>query len=91
MKKRNGSSEIVTRGILREELGHLRTELDHLKTAIDDKAREYRDDILTKMDKTMGGLEDIREDSEIGKHQTEVLRADVDELKKKIKKLEKVN
>lgn len=98
MKKKNDSSEIVTRGILREELSHLKTDInqlradmDHLRIDIDEKAREYRDDVLTKMDKVIGELEGIREDSVIGRRQTEDLRVDVEDLKSRVKKIEKAN
>ena len=46
-------SQAITVDILREEL-------KHLEERVDEKARGYRDDILNKMDETMGELEGHR-------------------------------
>lgn len=57
--------------------------LDKLEMAIDDNARQYRDDVLTKLSETMGELEKIREDRELASYHTS-------ELEKRIKKLEQM-
>lgn len=47
MKQKNDSSEFVTKGFLKSEL---KRELDALKNEVDENARNYRDQILTRID-----------------------------------------
>ncbi len=56
--------------------------------AYDGRNKLYRDEILTKLDRAMGELETIREDSVIGIHQMRELREEVDDHVKRIKVLE---
>lgn len=101
MKRQNSSSELVTKKDLKQELGKfatkadlknetisLRMNLDKLKLEIDDKARQYRDQVLTKLDGVMGELQNIREDNIIGSHQTAEMRDQVENHEKRIQKLE---
>lgn len=83
MKKNSAASEIVTRSFLRSEL-------DDLKKEIDRKAQGYRDQILTKLDETMGELGAMREENTIDSGQTSQLRDTVQDHEKRIKKIEKI-
>ncbi len=87
MKRKDGNSELVTKGFLKKELEY---ELGELEQRVDNRAKQYRDQILTKLDGVMGELGAIREDNTIGTYQTSQLREDVDGHEKRIKTLEKV-
>lgn len=63
MKKNSAASELVTKSFLRNGL-------DDLKKEIDEKAQGYRDQILIKLDETMGELGVMREENIIGSGQT---------------------
>jgi len=52
------------------------------------KNRQYKDEIMTGLDKVVKELETIREDSIVGTHQIRELRVDVDNHEKRISKLE---
>ncbi len=67
MKQKNGNSELVTKGFLKSELEY---KLGELEQRVDDRAKQYRDQILTSNDKLAKTLETIREDIEIGNFQT---------------------
>ena len=82
MKKKNDSLEVVTKVFLE-------IKLDEVKRDIDDKAKGYRDEILTKLDGVMGELQTIREENTVGAYQTRELREEVDSHKKRIRRLEK--
>ena len=62
MKQKNISSDLVTKG-------YLDIIIDEAKRDIDEKAREYRDEILTRLDGAMGELESRRENDVIGTYQ----------------------
>ncbi len=64
--QKNNSSQLVTKGFLKSELEY---KLGELEQRVDDRAKQYRDQILTKIDGVMGELETIREDNIIGTHQ----------------------
>lgn len=81
MKKKQDGSSLVTVSLLD-------IKLEEQDRRNDDKAKLYRDQILTKLDGVMGELEAIREDNTLGAGQTRELRMDVDDLKKRVKKLE---
>jgi uncharacterized membrane protein len=81
MKKKNTSLDLVTET-------HLAIKLDELNLKVDDKARLYRDQILTKLDQVMGKLQNIREDNIVGTHQVRQLRKDVENHSKRLVKLE---
>lgn len=59
--------------VVKEEISYseLRTDikLDKLKRELDDNAKEYRNDVLNKMDEVMGELAQMREDREVGDYQ----------------------
>jgi len=48
MKKKNNSSELVTRGILKEELNNFRNEFNLRFERMEEVFREYRDEVLNK-------------------------------------------
>lgn len=92
-------NEVVTRGILREVLKEelsnyptkiqLEIKLDNLEKRIDDKARGYRDEILTKMDQILGELAQIREDNHFRDRDIRELKKTDRDHEKRIKKIEK--
>ena len=91
-QKSNDSSDLVTKKILSDELSLFKVgidiTLDEMKIEIDDKARGYRDEILTKLDGVMGELQTIREDAVIGGHHTSKIREQVHDHEKRLKHLE---
>lgn len=103
MKKKNNSQTQVTRGELREELSRLEGRLEkkfitkpeltfgleELKIEIDERARQYRDDVLTKLDGVMGELQTMREENTVGTHQISELAERVDDHEVRITTLEK--
>ncbi|OGH43041.1 MAG: hypothetical protein A3B53_00540 [Candidatus Levybacteria bacterium RIFCSPLOWO2_01_FULL_42_15] len=60
MKKQN-TLDLVTKVFLE-------IKLDEIKEEIDENAKNYRDDVLTKLDEVMGELETIREENILGNH-----------------------
>lgn len=52
---------------------------------IDEKARQYRDEVLTKMDQIVGELAQIREDRLFEKHEKGELKEQIDDHEKRIK------
>ena len=84
MKRKNGNSELVTKGFLKSELEY---KLGELEQRVDDRAKQYRDQILTSNDKLAKTLETMREDLEIGSFQ---MKRKVDNHEERIKHLEKV-
>ena len=83
MKQGNKSEDLVTKSFLRSELEY---ELGELEQRVDDKAKQYRDQILTSNDKLAKTLETIREELEIGSFQT---RERIEDHEKRIKNIEK--
>ncbi len=83
MKRNSAISDIVTKSFLRSEL-------DNLKKEIDEKARGYRNQILTKLDGIAGELGEMRDENTIGSGQTSQLREEVDNHESRIKILEKI-
>lgn len=71
---------------VKENIRELKNELEE---KIETSGAKFRDDILTRLDDVMGQLESLREDRELGIHQTSELREDVDDHEKRIKKIEK--
>ncbi len=82
MKQKNISSDLVTKG-------YLDIIIDEAKRDIDEKAREYRDQILTKLDGVMGELQTMREENTIGTYQSKEVRDQIDDHEIRIKRLEK--
>ena len=93
MKQKNGSSQIITKAYLnktldeRFSLSDAKTDLklESLERKIDEKARQYRDQILTSNDKLAKTLETMREESEIVNFQ---LKSKVKDHEDRIKVLE---
>lgn len=77
MKQKNDSSELVTKGFLEIKLQEF-----------DENAKEYRDEILTKLDGVMGELKTMREETTFGAHQVFELREQVDNHEGRITHLE---
>ncbi|OGH17486.1 MAG: hypothetical protein A3C97_00425 [Candidatus Levybacteria bacterium RIFCSPHIGHO2_02_FULL_37_11] len=96
MKKIKQNSDIITRGILREELEitrkDLRIELDvsleKVVRDVDEKNREYRDQVLTGLDGVMKELETMREENAAGTSLIRRLTDRVDDHEIRITKLE---
>lgn len=61
MKKKTDDNELVIKALLQNEFEKFGRE-------VDERARGYRDEILTKMDEMMGELEQIREDQAFTRH-----------------------
>jgi len=93
-RNKTSSSGNVIRTILQQELRNIKTsivaeietnvdfKLGGLETRIDERAREYRDQILTSNDKLMKELGEQRQEREIGNFQTkEKLRDHEERLK----------
>lgn len=70
-------SNVVTKALLEEEL-----------SKIDEKARDYRDDILNKLDQVMGELETMREENLIGTYQIRELRKQDANHERRLRKIE---
>lgn len=82
MKKKTDADEVVTKG-------YLRTEFNKFRVATDEKAREYRDQILTRLDDVMKELETMREENTIGTYQIRELREQGGDHEKRITQLER--
>jgi hypothetical protein len=88
---------------LEERLGkNLKSETQALETRIDikndrrdlrleDKFRQYRDDVLTKMDQVMGQLETIRDEQVLANHHAEEMLQKINNHEGRITRLEKFN
>lgn len=79
MKQKIDLSDLVTKPYL-----------DEVVEGIDEKAKEYRDQILTSNDKLMKKLETMQDENTIGSGQTSKLREQANDHEKRIKHLEKV-
>lgn len=64
------------------------TMLEKSERRTDEKAKQYRDEILTKMDQIVGELAQMREDRLFERHEKRELKEQVDDHEKRIKKLE---
>ena len=80
MKK--NSSDVVTKVFLE-------IKLDKLKQEIDDNARDYKDEILSKLDGIAADLETMREENIIGTHQIRELRTQDASHERRIRDVEK--
>lgn len=87
MKQKNKSEELVTKSFLENKLVELKEEI---LVKVDDNARNYRDQILTKLDGVMGELQTMREENTVGTYQISELRERVDNHDKRITSLEKI-
>lgn len=94
--KTNKSSGSVIRTIFQQELkefegrfeAKIDTKLENLERRVDEKAKRYRDQILTSNDKIAKELETHRQEREVGNFQASELRNQVDDHEKRIKVLE---
>ena len=102
MKKKNNSSNLVTKVFLKDELKNLETSL-HLKITsleikvdtkleevekrIDNNAQRYRDQILVSNDKLVKQLESMMDENTIGFSQ---LNRQLQNHEKRIKKIEQI-
>lgn len=80
MKKKNNSSQLVTKDFLESKLNELKEE-----------NKIYHDEILTKLDGIAGELGEMRDENIIGAGQTSQLNDTVDNHEKRIKNLEKIS
>lgn len=87
MKQKNKSEELVTKSFLENKLVELKKEI---LVKVDENARNYRDQILTKLDGVMGELQTMREENTVGTYQISELREKVDNHDKRIASLEKI-
>jgi len=69
----------------------MKFDLKDTEIRLDEKARQYRDEILTKMDQIVGELAQIREDRLFEKHEKREFQEQIGDHEKRIKKLEKQN
>ncbi|MBU3978272.1 hypothetical protein KJ980_07450 [Patescibacteria group bacterium] len=69
----------------------MKFDLKDTEIRLDEKARQYRDEILTKMDQIVGELAQIREDRLFEKHEKREFQEQIGNHEKRIKKLEKQN
>jgi len=88
MKQKNDSSKNATKGDLELLASSLRKELSQLEGRVEQHAKEYRDEILTRLDEVMGELKTIREETTIGAHQVFELQEQVDDHEGRITNLE---
>ncbi len=88
-------SNYPTKAEFREELSRRPTiiqvemMLEDTKLDIDEKARQYRDEILTRMDQIVGELAQIREDRLFERHEKKELQGHIDDHEGRIKELER--
>lgn len=97
---RSKSKDLVTKEFFKKELKRelvkefrafeLKVDLkfDGLKIEIDDKAREYRDQVLTELSEVMGELKIIRDENTAGTHQISELQDSMVNHEGRIKKIE---
>lgn len=82
-----------TKDDLRDDLKVLEVrmdiKMDHLANRVDDNAKQYRDQILTRLDGVMGELQTMREENTLGAYQAGKLQKKVDNHEKRIVHLEK--
>ena len=72
MKKKNTSEELATKTdllIFKQELK------EEIVSEIDEKNKQYKDEVLTKLDDISGQLEGLREDKLLSIHQSSNFRA----------------
>lgn len=90
MKKKNNSSDLVTKVFLKGELTTLETRVDikleRMEKRIDDNAQKYRDQVLTSNDKLAKHLKTMREENTIGFNQ---LNNKLQDHEKRIQRIER--
>ena len=91
MKQKNKSEELATKNDLELLEQSLSGEMHEVRGDINlmrEEHREYKDEVLTKLDDIAGQLESLQEDKTLSIHQTSQLREEVDNHEKRIKSLE---
>ena len=93
MKKSVASSSkkanYITEAYLDKKLSALKQGLKEEIVEMRGEHKQYKDEVLTKLDDISGQLEDLQEDKALSIHQTEELRSKVDNHEKRITGLEK--
>jgi hypothetical protein len=95
MKQKNSNQTPATKADLDEKLSNYPTKinmdlkLEKLEMRIDKKAKEYRDQVLNKLDDVIRELEQLREDRLFMMHDIKEVTTRVDVHEERIKKLEK--
>jgi len=100
MKVKNVSKQI-TQDILRNEFSSYEQNIDKKLEKLGEEIhgemqemreehKQYKDEVLTKLDDISGQLENLQEDKVLSIHQTSELRKDVDGHEERIKNLEKI-
>lgn len=105
MPKKSNGHNLFTKDFLEEKLDELGNKIDRklvgiqgkidvklemLKEEIDENAKNYRDQILTKMDDVMSELEAGRQERSLETNQYSGIVEQVDDHEKRIKSLEHV-
>ncbi len=98
MKQINDDQTPVTQAFLRETLKKefsnyptkvdMKIEMDQLEMRVDNRAKMYRDQILTKMDQIIGELAQMREEREFERFDKKTLEKKVASHEERITKLE---
>jgi hypothetical protein len=86
MKKAN----YVTEDYLDGKLSALKQELKEEIVEMREEHKQYKDEVLTKLDDISGQLENLNEDKTLAIHQTSQLNEKVDNHESRIKRLEKI-
>ena len=70
MQQKNSPSQIVTKNFLELKLNLLEQKIDDKVEELREGNKQYKDEVLTKLDDISGQLGDMREENIIGVHQT---------------------
>jgi len=84
MKRKNPLLESATKKDIQLLENSLRGEMQEMRQ----EHKQYKDEVLTKLDDIAGQLENLQEDKTLSIHQTSQLREEVDNHEKRIKSLE---
>ena len=85
MRQKNNVLEPATKNDLNLLENSLKGEINIMRR----EHKQYKDEVMTKLDDISGQLEDLQEDKVLAIHQTEELREQVNGHEKRIKHLEK--
>lgn len=83
-------SKSITQDILHSELSSFEQKIDVKLEKMREENKQYKDEILGKLDETMGELGAMRDENTIGSGQTSQLREQAEDHEKRIKHLEKI-
>lgn len=90
MKRKNPLSENATKGDLLVLEQEIVSEIDLKLEKMRGEHKEYKDEVMTKLDDISGQLEDLQQDKVLSIHQTRELREEVENHERRIKNLEKI-